>query len=305
MKRLFWLLFISAVSETVAAQAPLCHASFCYSLVDSMGVYHATFYNTSTVSLPTDSIVQSVWDYGDGNTYIFSPTGTVYHVYATQGVYTVTLSIQTAGNCTSTSSATLNMSQPTYSCVGSCNASYCYSVVDSMGLHVATFYNTSTAGISSDSIVKSFWDFSDGAPLDSIHSVNSPVHHVYTSVGAFDVHLSIRTANNCYSTANSNPVLVSNQPINTCITTRIQEVNNSTFIEVYPTLIRTTATITYNNSSGTATLLLYDVAGRKVKEQRLNSGRSTLNRNGLRSGIYFYAIVVKDKLVKKGKLIFD
>ena len=278
-----------------------CHARFCYTTYGNLSLF-----NTSSASLPGDSIQSALINFGDGTPTVNQTSNfatPVLHSYSAPGIYSVSEAITTGSGCTNSVTTSVNTMQSTNSCLLDCMAHFCYSMLDSAGVFlIATFYNTTSLQSPGDSIISAFWDFGDGSILNQTSPVSNPiVWSFYSPLGYnYSVTLTIHTGH-CSSTFVDSVFFGHNN----CTTTTINPVNNSRSLHIYPTLIHTTATITYNNSSGTATLLLYDATGRKVKEQRLNNATSTLNRNSLRSGIYFYAVVVKDKLVKKGKLIFD
>ena len=293
------------VSQPANTCTPTCHAGFCYSISSLGNGGLMTLNNTSYTTLANDSVASAVINFGDGSP-LYSQTSNfvfpVNHVYFSPGIYSVSVIITTASGCTSTVTHFVNSTQSLNDCIPKCLSKYCYSMVDSAGWGAATFYNASTLSQTGDSLVSATWHFGDGTDLYQASNFFAPVHHTYFSTqNNYTAYLIIQSAG-CSSTKSD--TIFHNT--NTCITTAVNNINTETSCgQIYPTLIHTTATIACNHNALPATLLLYDATGRKVKEQRLINATSTLNRNGLRSGIYFYAIVVKHKVVKKGKLIFD
>ena len=50
---------------------------------------------------------------------------------------------------------------------------------------------------------------------------------------------------------------------------------------------------------------LYDAVGKDVKKELISSATTILNRENLSSGIYFWHIEVKGKMLERGKIIFE
>jgi len=78
---------------------------------------------------------------------------------------------------------------------------------------------------------------------------------------------------------------------------------NAPFL-VYPNPFSTRAEISFGTELENATLFLFDMTGRKVREMRNISGtQMVLDKNGLADGIYCYEFVQEGQILATGKLI--
>ena len=110
------------------------------------------------------------------------------------------------------------------------------------------------------------------------------------------------------SPVNDLPVLdeiasVSVDEDNDFITYFAQPVNNldpATSL-VFPNPAKNQFTITNQSASS---IILYDVFGKRVLQQDLNNSK-TIERGNLSSGMYFYYLKTKKKILKNGKVIFE
>jgi hypothetical protein len=86
----------------------------------------------------------------------------------------------------------------------------------------------------------------------------------------------------------------------------IHQVANDADFDVYPNPSRTDATIELSAFKGNAvTIMLFDAMGREVKNVTdIRTGKYTLTRDQLPSGIYFMNIICEGKLYSK-KIMFN
>ncbi|MCK5855945.1 MAG: PKD domain-containing protein [Bacteroidales bacterium] len=124
------------------------------------------------------------WNFGDGNT---STLQNPIHAYASNGTYTVTLTIITA-TCGDTTNIVVTVGNTT----PSCQASF-YSVPDTSNTNTIMFFDLSTGNPTSWS-----WDFGDG----NTSNLQSPTH-TYASTGTYNVTLTIASALCSNSTTNT------------------------------------------------------------------------------------------------------
>jgi gliding motility-associated-like protein len=156
----------------------------------------AVFANTSSV--PDNSGMTSVFNFGDGSTA--SVTGNATHVYAAGGSYPVRLTVTSAFGCVKDTIKTLSAFfnkpialftvAPDTLCQGSNN----------------NFTNNSTAPGST--IQSSSWNFGDG----STSSANAPVKK-YNQAGNYSVSLTVTNAAGCISDPFLDTVIVYLQPV--------------------------------------------------------------------------------------------
>jgi gliding motility-associated-like protein len=154
--------------------------------------------DTSRVG-PGDSIVSWLWNFGDGT--MSTQSGTVSHLYANPGSYTVSLTVQDASGCGSTDSTqaqvTVNGPVAAFTVIGGS--------VQALG---ATIPFNNTSNVYGTTNVTWMWNFGDGYTSSGFDPV-----HVYPVAGTYVVTLTARDASGgCISVATMTLVI---QPINT------------------------------------------------------------------------------------------
>ncbi len=90
----------------------------------------------------------------------------------------------------------------------------------------------------------------------------------------------------------------------------IKEINeNYLFTNAYPNPANNLTTINYNFSSDitNASIVIYDLLGKKVKSELLSNsqGKVTINTNDLNNGIYLYSLVLNGRSVSTRKLVIN
>ncbi len=122
------------------------------------------------------------WDFGDGNT---STQVYPWHQYAAPGTYNVCLTVtDSAQGCTDTQCYMYTVISPT-----SCNADF-YLFQDSTNAGVYYAWNMSTGNN-----LTYFWDFGDGNTSTQAYPI-----HTYTSVGVYQLCLTVADGSGCTST---------------------------------------------------------------------------------------------------------
>lgn len=166
----------------------------------------ASFTNNSFIN--GGSISSTTWNYGDGN------TGTANsHVYATSGVYSVTLTAQSDKNCSASQTKTVKVYNAPVSA---------FTTADVCAGDQAQMNNSSTNANSYA------WDFGDGGSSTRV----SPAHS-YSSTGTFTISLTAKNVIGCESTS-SQSIKVNAVPTanftapNACNGTVAQFTNTST-----------------------------------------------------------------------------
>ncbi len=82
-----------------------------------------------------------------------------------------------------------------------------------------------------------------------------------------------------------------------------EEANNFSF-NISPNPFTTQAIITFNKQIHNATFSLYNLLGEKVAEVLNINGESfQFNRGNLRSGVYVFEVLQKDKCIGRGKAV--
>jgi len=133
---------------------------------------------TNTSSISTGTISTTNWDFGDGNN--FSGQLPPPQNYASQGNYSVTLSVQSALGCThqiSQSVQVFSLPVPAFTAADVCA------------------YNPVVIGNTTAGATVYEWDFGDGTTAN----VQNPAPHSYT-FGAYDIRLIALTGSGCRDT---------------------------------------------------------------------------------------------------------
>ena len=86
-----------------------------------------------------------------------------------------------------------------------------------------------------------------------------------------------------------------------------QEVsNNGCYINLYPNPFITSATLQLSKPLQYATLIFYDILGKEIKRMQNLSGKEiTLQRDGMKSGMYFYSLTDRAGVIGQGKMVVE
>lgn len=80
----------------------------------------------------------------------------------------------------------------------------------------------------------------------------------------------------------------------------------TTTLSVIPNPITTSFTLQLSSTPSTQTYFnLYDALGRPVKQEEINTETTTLQRNNLPSGIYFWQLQQGNKVLQRGKVVME
>jgi PKD repeat protein len=157
-----------------------------------------SFSGTATVTLPY-SIASYGWSFGDGN----SITGqNPVHVYQNPGTYTTVLHAFSNMGCYGEIVKPVTV-KPVPVPVFNVTSANCQGMA-------ASFDDSSYAP--SGAISKWIWNFGDGSITTVISPGNPDVSHTYSSAGAFNVILTIVTADSCIASV-THPVIIGIAPI--------------------------------------------------------------------------------------------
>lgn len=180
----------------------------------------------------------------------------------------------------------------------SCHASFCYTatVYDTSGHLLVTFYNHSAAD---DSITTTLWNFADGMQITSSDSI---VGHFYDFPGIFVPSLDIITVSGCHSFFSDTIRLGTS-----CDTTFTAVGKANNMVEtLYPNPANSAFCFQLSQQPMNQSYFkLYDVFGKLVKLEIINSVSTIINRDYLQNGIYFWQLESDDKILNRGKVVFD
>ena len=103
--------------------------------------------------------------------------------------------------------------------------------------------------------------------------------------------------NTSYIYFDFNPPVQTNTTSNTIIGTGFNYINSSSDISVYPNPTTNSITITTKNIGNNSIATLYDMQGRELKTQKLNTQQTQMNLQGLSIGNYLLKVVDGENLV--------
>jgi|GEM_PF-2411541 len=155
----------------------------------------------TVLSPPTDTaaIVSWVWDFGDGGTSInMEPV----YVYATAGIYTVSLTIVDTTNTSNTETKQIEIFELPI-------ASFTPSSPGCLNNNVFFDDNSTTQ---SGYISEWLWDFGDGNTTTVVFPDNPDVSHNYMNAGTYSVQLTVTISGGCSNTT-SHQVIINSNPV--------------------------------------------------------------------------------------------
>jgi PKD repeat protein len=183
----------SSGGGTTIAKAPTANPGGPYNGL--MGL--ALSFSGAKSSDPQSETLNYAWEFGDGATGTgVSPT----HTYSATGTYNVSLTVTDTSNLSSSAAttATIQPQAPT------ANAGGPYTGTPG----VAVSFNASASSDPQNEALTYAWEFGDGATGTGV----SPTH-IYTSVGTYNVSLSVTDTSNLSSTANTTATIALQPPI--------------------------------------------------------------------------------------------
>ena len=170
-----------------------------------------TFTDNSSVN--TGSIAKWTWDFGEGTPVIATTNAAQTHTYATTGVKTITLKVETASGCQS--------ALTTHTITVNPNPVVAFNLPNvCLPVGAAQFNSASTIADGTESQFTYLWNFGDATPNAA---VQNPLHN-YTGTGPYSVSLTVTSNNGCITTAAQNlstiyaePKAIFAQPAEVCL----------------------------------------------------------------------------------------
>ena len=142
-------------------------------------------FTDSSVPFGASTISAWDWDFGDGNS---STQQNPTHLYASSGTYTVSLEITSSDGCSVTSSQDITVFE---------NPVADFTFNEACEGDITNFTDASTIGVGT--INAWAWNFDDG----NTSAVQNPTNS-YTTLGVYDVQLTVTTTNGCTNSVNQN-----------------------------------------------------------------------------------------------------
>jgi len=156
---------------------------------------------TNTANGNGRPIIKYLWDFGDGDTAVSNNPA---HTYISAGTFNVKYTVITDVGCLSdTISKPVAVFQP---------PTVYFRALSSACLNQVVTFADSSIATGGSSIVKWYWNFGDNsAPL--VKTDNSPLQHVYTATGVYNVTLQVEINSGCKSLVKTLPVAVNYLPV--------------------------------------------------------------------------------------------
>lgn len=108
------------------------------------------------------------------------------------------------------------------------------------------------------------------------------------------------------SVAQRNSLWVAPDTTSGCVISGINTTVLNTSISIFPNPCTTAFTIQLTTTPVAETYFqLYDALGRQVKREEINSTTTTIHRNSLPSGIYFWQLSERNKILERGKVVME
>lgn len=214
---------------TIIVDTTLIRPSFNYEILDSCSPYTVAITNTSQYGSNPGAQAYTVfeWNFGDGNTY--TGPNPPNHNYATDGTYTVTLTMRDSTSCNSPATATQTFTFKSTEVTAS------FTTADTVCRgNPVTFDNNTANGQTFE------WNFGDGGT-----TTGSPVTHTFDSLGVYTVRLIAKNPNACNG-------------IDTFIKQIVVEEAPTADFSWNPYPPKTNVPITFTNLSTYATAYLWD-----------------------------------------------
>lgn len=149
---------------------------------------------------------------------------------------------------------------------------------------------------------------------DNAGNINGCVMDTTISINSSSVVPSITNRSGEFSACIVNSMLLSNNHVFMldsilCVDSIPSQVGVNEYfvgdeVKIYPNPLITETVFSFSNEQENAVLILYDFKGSIVSKKYFSGIELIFSRNDLASGVYFYRIFSREKLVSKGKLIF-
>lgn len=247
------------------------------------------FTNNSTGTSPTTNYT---WDFGDGSWYYAANPPT--HTYTFDGNYIVTLQVRDSLSFGCNSSSTLSLNITNAPCYVNSNFSL-FKDSTQMPSVVWNAYPQYPSNISTAT-----WNWGDGSSTTALYPT-----HTYSATGLYNICLTVSVSCGSSTTTCINSNIFKANGTASGIAT-ISVINNTTGIKktekvnielsVFPNPAINLINFT-TISTEAVKIIAFDVTGKVVASEMLETGKAKMNTGNLTSGVYVYHVVGKNNQV--------
>jgi gliding motility-associated-like protein len=157
---------------------------------------------TNNSTIPTGSIGQWSWNFGDGNSETRTNGQPFYHTYSLPGSYIIRMSAVSSGGCS------FDTAQQTITVYDRPTASFIYDRLICSGDSILL---NDQSSIAVGNIVQREWSFGDGN--STVRTNAAPFYHNYTNPGTYTIKLIVKSNQGCASDTFSQTIVVAAKPV--------------------------------------------------------------------------------------------
>jgi gliding motility-associated-like protein len=156
-----------------------------------------------TFNVTTTNVVSFIWNFSDGSQLDTTATPSIIHHYNIPGQYTPIVTLVDAAGCH------IPKFGPNFINIDSI-AKTGFTAIKNIVCDSGIVNFTDTSQLATGTVINNYiWDFGDGSP--TVTGMNPTIAHNYTTVGNYNVTMSITTAGGC-SSSSVMPVIVAASP---------------------------------------------------------------------------------------------
>ncbi len=182
---------------------------------------------------------------------------------------------------------------------------------------LSNFLNASTIELGATSHPYTFRIYDQGICEWTFNNINLPysASNELMSHGFIKFNIKQKTGNSPGTTITNsasiwfdfNQFIYTNSTVNIIqAPTNINQISLNNNVLIYPNPFSKSATLISNTELKDAQLLIYNMLGEKINNiNNISTQQVIIERNNLISGIYFYSLIQKEKIIAKGKIIIE
>ena len=264
-------------------------------IVDSALQISATTVNPTCLSCTDGSISITTISNGSGPfTFEWSNNVQLASTISNLAIGNYSVTVTSVEGCSAVNHFTLG--------VGNCGANFSL-VPDTLTPHL---YNATNLSFGTPPI-SYLWEWGDGTSDTTI----APIHN-YNTEGFYNICLSITDGVGCTSSYCDSTFLwkTPNTMVEIVVidetTVGVQELEPNLTLNLFPNPFSTSSTLRLSTTIQNGKLSIYDVLGKEVKQiKNLNGKEIIIQKENLKTGMYFFRIEDKNGIVGNGKMVIE